>query len=162
MQCHWQRMSERHKGWRTARAECMWYQVREEIQEKLRLVTTSKGRACQSCVVGFHFQLRNGKIEMEHEYIDQEWVRAQDRILVRIMPKCITVPPRMRSLPPLDAELNEDERLAAMQRRRFPVEIVGRDPRDEGHPHYVCKNCSCVGHYRGNCQWLKIEETNQE
>lgn len=163
-QCYWQRVTDYHKGWRRAEAARMWYQVREDIEAALNIVHGTKGKTGPSCARGYHFEVgERGRPCLLREYIDQEHVPDGARIVVRIMPKCVTVPPRMRSAPPPPDEtaLTEDERLAAMQRggQRYHVERVGQDPRDrKDKANYVCKNCSCAGHYRKNCPWLKIED----
>lgn len=152
MSCRWKRASVWHTDWQRARAECMWYVVREEIEDRLGLTKVRKGKPNPSCVVGFHFELRNGKPTQLREMIDQELVETDQEILVRIMPKCVTVPPRMRSHK-LDASLTEEERILAMQGPRYHVDRIG----DEPPPHYVCRNCSCKGHYYKQCLWQKVE-----
>lgn len=163
MSCKWQLVSVwRRKKLKETAANRMWYLVREDIEAELRIVLTRKGQAGPSCVVGFHCDAREGAPRLGSEYIDQEFVREGSLIAIRIMPKCVRVPPRMRSTPsapPIPSDLSEDQRLLLLQteraRPRFPEELVGEDPRkQERFKNYVCKNCSCVGHWQRQCPWL--------
>jgi len=158
MSCQWKQTSRTNGAWRTARSECYWYLVREEIERLLKLGKQYKSKTSTSCVVGYRYRPPGATTELI-ELIDQEWIADQQRLLVRIMPKRMTAPPRMRDLAPVvDADMTEDERLAAMQGTRYHVDRVGTEP----PPNYVCKNCSCKGHYYKVCPWQRIDDPPAE
>lgn len=137
-----------------AEADCAWYKVREQIEAALSLVTV-RGKAGPSCIVGHHFTIQKGKLCLGKELIDQEWVRHQQQILVKIMPKCVTAPPRLRTLQStVDESMTEEERIGQLWIPQYYTERVG----DEPTGNYVCRNCSCRGHTYRNCLWAKVEK----